>query len=712
MADQQVSRYFGLLDPRVQRRVYELGWEELRCSQEEAIAPILAGCDVIISAPTAGGKTEAAILPVASLLLAPENLGATALCISPLKALINDQHERLQLFCGPLGIEVHAWHGDVAASRKRRTFERPAGFVLITPEALEAMFVRRGAVISRAFARLKWIIVDELHSFWGQARGKQLQALMARLEEAVGGRVPRIALSATLGDLALAAEFLRPQGGDQVQLIRSRFPDRDMEISVYGYRPSERARVVDALLQLRGSNNLVFANSRGDVEQYTDLLRRRSEMAGVADEFVPHHAGISKRSREITEARLKAHSQPITAVCTSTLELGMDLGELKEVAQIGPPRSVGSAMQRLGRSGRRGNAAVMKLHIIEPDITPATTVSGALHEDLIQTIAIVDLGLAGWCEPPQLGGLHLSTLVQQILSVAAQTGGVSAARTWRTLVEQGPFKAVGAEIFKAVLRSMAERDLITQGADGNLSLGATGEKVTRHFTCCAAFNTPPEYRLVHNGKTLGSLSLLPAPKIGQFLVFAGQCWRVIDVQFRPRRVSLVPAPDADTWPAREMHGDLADRVRQQMFKVYTENSERPYLDGVAREMLEAARRQFGEYGLLSRPFLPTETGVLLFTWRGDAVNETLALWLRHLGLDAGAHRMYVRVRAPETTLMGALAAISAECVDPIELASLATKKPCEKFDRFLNERLLNLEFASRYLDLDGARQVACACMEG
>jgi ATP-dependent Lhr-like helicase len=288
------------------------------------------------------------------------------------------------------------------------------------------MFVRRGRAIPGVFARLQCIIIDELHSFCGNARGKQLQCLLARLEQAIGRRIPRIALSATVGEMALAAEFLRPRNGDTVQLIRSQFPDRIVEISVCGYRPAERTRIIDKLWDLRGSNNLIFANSKADVEHYTDLLRRRSEVSGVGNEFVPHHAGISKRLRENTEFALKLQSQPITAVCTSTLELGIDVGEIKRVAQIGPPRSVASLLQRLGRSGRRGNAAVLTVHIVEPTITPATAVSGAFHEDLVQTIAIVDLGLSGWCEPPRLSGLHLSTLLQQILSTIAQRMPVKA----------------------------------------------------------------------------------------------------------------------------------------------------------------------------------------------------------------------------------------------------------------------------------------------
>ncbi|MGA9623749.1 MAG: DEAD/DEAH box helicase, partial [Bryobacteraceae bacterium] len=231
------SDTFHLLDPAVQRWIYEQGWTELRDAQEKAAAPILGGSlDVIIAAATASGKTEAAFLPICSRLLSPENSGGCVLYVSPLKALINDQSDRMERLCENLKIPVHPWHGDISQGRKREFLKQPSGILLITPESLEAIFVNRGPSVASLFSKLLYVIVDELHSFIGTERGQQLQSLLRRVEHAIGRRVPRIALSATLGDMTIAASFLRPHGSDKVQIVVSGATGQELKLLVRGYR--------------------------------------------------------------------------------------------------------------------------------------------------------------------------------------------------------------------------------------------------------------------------------------------------------------------------------------------------------------------------------------------------------------------------------------------------------------------------------------------
>ena len=445
------SQAFNQLHPLVQRWIYDQGWTELRDAQERAIAPILDGStDLIISAATAGGKTEAAFLPICSRLLADECAGSPVLYISPLKALINDQSDRMERLCETLNIDVHPWHGDIAQSRKREFVKQPCGILLITPESLEAIFVNRGSSVPSLFAGLLYVVVDELHSFIGAERGKQLQSLLRRVECSIKRRVPRIALSATLGDMGMAAEFLRPGEGSKVDCIVSGVSGQELKLLVRGYRMSApverseaedenedksndgsvRAVAEDLFRVLRGSNNLAFANSRNHVEKYTDLLIKISEREHRPNEFWAHHGNLSKELRQEAEVALKDKSRPATAICTSTLELGIDIGAVKSIAQIGTPNSVASLRQRLGRSGRRGDAAILRVYIREREIHSGSSLEDCLRFELVQTIAMVSLLLGGWCEPPDASRLHLSTLVQQILSLIAQYGGVTARSAW------------------------------------------------------------------------------------------------------------------------------------------------------------------------------------------------------------------------------------------------------------------------------------------
>src|SRR5688572_13431784 len=376
------SSAFERLNERVQRWIWSQQWTGLRDIQEAAVDPILKGDrDVIIAAPTASGKTEAAFLPICSSLLERPGSGVRVLYVAPLKALINDQFERLESLCEELEIPVNRWHGDVAGSQKKRVVENPEGILLITPESLEGLFVRRATKLLKMFGGLSYVVLDELHSFVGTERGRQLQSHLSRLEKLLSRRVPRIALSATLGDMLLAADFLRPRAGDTVCLIESGPGGQEIKIQLRGYRVKEfkgdetastRTPIGDSheiaehvFQNLRGSDNLVFANSRETVELFSDRLRRVSEANRVPNEFLPHHGSLSKELREDVEARLKEKITPETIVCTSTLEMGLDIGHVSSVAQIGPPPSVATLRQRLGRSGRRGNPARLRTYVQE-----------------------------------------------------------------------------------------------------------------------------------------------------------------------------------------------------------------------------------------------------------------------------------------------------------------------------------------------------------
>ncbi|HHJ1707558.1 TPA: DEAD/DEAH box helicase, partial [Pseudomonas aeruginosa] len=235
------SEGFSLLDSRIQRWIWMEGWTSLRDAQERAIPALLnADQDVIVAAATAAGKTEAAFLPILTNLLKQQEPPGSVLYISPLKALINDQWERLSKLCDELEIPVVAWHGDISSSRKHRFLKSPEGVLLITPESLEALFVNRGTSLPGIFANLRYLVIDELHAFIGSERGKQLQSLMHRVEQVIGRPLPRVGLSATLGDMMLAATFLRPASPSKVTVIESKGSGQILKVQIRGFQEPEK----------------------------------------------------------------------------------------------------------------------------------------------------------------------------------------------------------------------------------------------------------------------------------------------------------------------------------------------------------------------------------------------------------------------------------------------------------------------------------------
>jgi ATP-dependent helicase Lhr and Lhr-like helicase len=729
----QASKMTGFeqLHAQVQRWIYAQGWPGLRPIQNAAVPPILSRkSDVIITAATAGGKTEAAFLPVFSQLVTHPGQGIQVIGLSPLKALINDQHRRLSDIGDSLNIPVNAWHGDIDSGKKRRILEDPAGVVLITPESLEALFVLRGPQLATLFADLQYIVIDEMHSFIGSERGRQLQSLMHRVERVVGQCVMRVGLSATLGDMSLAAEFLRPGHGERVQLIQSDSKDQDVKLQIRGYvkpefeeggvedtlrndtdlQPSADALEIasDLFQALRGDKNLIFINSRRQVERYADLLRYMSIQQRVPNEFLPHHGSLAKELRQEAEDALKAEDRPSNVICTMTLEMGIDVGSVKSIAQVGPPSSVASTCQRLGRSGRRaGESAMMRVYISEPEVTPSTPVVSSLCFDLVQAIAIFMLLLEGWFEPPIIGRLQLSTLIQQLLSLIAQYSGVRPDQAWDFLCRTGPFVAVDQDIFMDLLRTLGHHDLIQQSQDGLLLLGLKGEKQVNHYTFYTAFATQDEYRLVTDGRTLGSLPVRSPLVEGMFLIFAGRRWEVMGVDEHRGIVEVVGASTGKAPDFGGSSGFVHDRLRQTMYKIYLSDHVPGFLNETACHLLQTARQQFRSYGLHQTQVLEDGRSILLFPWRGSVTMNTLFVQLLARGLKVQQHSVTLKVNGVDGEEMRShlLDLLNQGPADPVELAAAVKNKRHDKYDRFLSEDLLCRNYAASHLDAQGAWNV-------
>ena len=595
----------------------------------------------------------------------------------------------------------------------------PKGVLLITPESLEAIFVLQGHQVSRMFADLDWLVLDEIHAYIGTARGRQVQSLVNRLEKAIDHRVVRIGLSATIGDLALAADFLRPGDGENVCVIES-LAGQEVQIQVRGYvreppdmRPGTElsgevgkdTRDISSHIykHLRGTNNLVFANSRNKVEVFSDFLRRLCEQKKVLNEFVPHHGNLSKELREFAEKRIKQEGVPTTALCTSTLELGIDIGQVTSVGQIGAPFSVASIRQRLGRSGRRDKPSVLRMYISEC-LRSLSTITDLLRPELVQAIAVVELLADRWCEPPIQGRLQLSTLIHQILALISERGGVCATKAWDLLCDSGTFPGIEKTTFAGLLHAMGDQDLISQMDDGTLVHGHKGERIVNHFTFYAVFETPEEFRILHEGKELGTMSLDQSIVVGNHIIFGGKRWKVLAVA--EKRVDVIPGLDGKP-PLFNPHtgGLVHDEIRKRMRVVYEGENIPAYVNPAARDLLTEARETYVRLGLAQTPIIKDGDDTLVFACRDDRIMNTLAVMLAGYGISTSGVGpvLLVQQKMPEDVVR-ALEAIRADNeMSAPKLARTVGNKMVEKYDWVLTDELLNLEYASSSLDVTGAR---------
>ena len=729
-SDYKDSSAFDRLADPVRRWIWDKGWYSLRDIQERAIHTLLNDDrDAIIAAPTAGGKTEAAFLPlISSVLEEPSEGGFDLVYVGPLRALINDQFQRLEELCARAELPVYPWHGDISQAIKSRARKNPRGVLLITPESLEALFVLRGLEVPTLFAGTRAIVIDELHSLLDNERGVHLRSLLTRLELAAARRIRRIGLSATLSEMELVKQYLRPETPELVALLESSSDRSELRVEIRGYMSgvdedtsedvsAKRAVAEHLYSKLRGTSNLIFAGSRQNVEWYSDVFREMSEKARVPLEFFPHHASLSREHRLDIEKRLKTRGAT-TAICTSTLELGIDIGDIDCVAQIGAPFSVASLRQRLGRSGRRpGQPSILRMYAIEVETGPNSHPLDRLHLDLVRSIAMIELLIERWCEPPAPQALHLSTLTHQILSVIAEHGGVGAKRLYHTLCSRGPFQQIDPPLFASLLRHMGRSDvrLIEQAPDGVLLLGSRGEKLVEHYSFYAVFQTSEEYRLIAGGKLLGTLPSTTLLAEGMSIIFSGRRWRITSVHDRDKVIEVTADRVGRTPPFGGQGGLIDDRVVKKMRDVLSGESIPRYLDKGAENLLKSARSEFRRLGLERRSICGiAEHGRVIATWTGSIKTSTLALRLKAMGYTVATHDGFLDVNYNEGIRPAEEALQEIAFSDGISAEGLLPSSAnfmTEKFHPYLSPDLLLIEAASSRLDLEALPELARSIIE-
>lgn len=516
---------FDGLHPAVQHHVVNsLRWSSLRPLQEAAIEPVLAGDDALLLAPTAGGKTEAALLPLLSRMADNDWRGLSVLYVCPLRALLNNLEPRVSAMTGWLGRRAAVWHGDVADSVKRRIAKDPPDILLTTPESLEAMLMSARVDHQWLFADLRAIVVDELHAFGGDDRGWHLLGVLSRLTRLAGRKVQRMGLSATVGNPEALLDWLTSGSSSPRHVVNPAAETAVTSVDVgldYVGSISNAAKVIARLHQ--GEKRLVFCDSRTQVEELAVALRANGVRTFVS------HSSLSLGERRHAEAGFASEANCII-VATSTLELGVDIGDLDRVIQIDAPTTVASFLQRMGRTGRR------------PGTTRNTLFLATRTSSLWLATAILLLWERGYVEPVQPPVLPRHIVAQQILGLVLQERRIVRHDLWEWL--DGLADVPGAEDVLAHL--VAEQFVIDDG--GLVSIGPRAEQEfgRRYFIeLTSAFTSEPLLQVFWGRQALGSLStlsLVARPDRGpRRVLLGGRSWAVTHVDWRQRRVLVEPS---------------------------------------------------------------------------------------------------------------------------------------------------------------------------
>ena len=734
-------RAFDRYAPFVQEYIYQNHWENLRSIQVAAADAIFnTDENVLLTASTASGKTEAAFFPIITLFSEDMPSSVGCIYIGSLKALINDQFSRLNDLCAEADIPVWHWHGDVAQSHKAKLMRHPSGILQITPESLEALLLHKHAAIAKLFGDLRFVVIDEVHSLLRGDRGGQTLCLIERLSRIAGVNPRRIGLSATIGDPEGTGEFLSlgtgrktiipkiDAKGSKWRLSMEHFYVKDAQAAedkqIPGALPVLEEKTDDApanadpgigyiFEHTRGKKCLVFVNSREECEMVTTTLRHYCELNHEPDRFLVHHGNLSASYRETAEGIMKDDSQYMTTVTTATLELGIDIGRLERAFQIDAPWTVSSFLQRMGRTGRRELPPEMWFVIREDEPEVRAMLPTTIPWKLLQGIALVQLYLEErWVEPPRLDRLPFSLLYHQTMSTLASCGELSPRALADRVLRLHYFHRITQEDYRVLLRHLIATDHIQQTEQGGLIVGLAGERVINSFKFYGVFQESEEYTVRSESQELGTV--VSPPPVGEKLAIAGHVWQVLDVDHKRRLIYCQQVKGSVPAYFGQCPGDLHTKILTRMRRVLQEDRQYPYLMKNAVARLEQARFTAAHSGAADKTLINLGGNMwCLLPWVGTYTFLTMERFLKikcadRLGLrnldSARPFFIQFTMKADESAFFRVLAEEIRKPIDPMELVYPKELPLFDKYDEYLPEELVKKGFAFGVLDVDGLRE--------
>lgn len=742
----EADRVFGRFPEFIKEYIWRQGWDELREVQLEAARVIFDTDDnLLLTSSTASGKTEAAFFPVLSEVYAHPSDSVAVLYIAPLKSLINDQFSRMETLLREAGMPVYHWHGDVGNSHKEKMLKDPSGILQITPESLESMLINRSNDVVRIFSELRFVIIDEIHTLTGSDRGNQIICQLCRLAEKIGYHPRRIGLSATVGDTALACEWLGGGSGRETvcpELSREKIKWRlglehffvtdnnarrsgDDGRQASGVLSPERI-ALDAGYEylydcVYGKRALVFSNSREETEYVCATMRQICKSRGETDLFYIHHGNISAALREEAELTMKRDDMDVVTCATVTMELGIDIGKLERVAQVGSPNSVSNFLQRLGRSGRRGSAPEMMMVFREEEPLPNTPLPELIPWDLIRAIAIIQLYIEErFIEPPRTKKLPFSLAFQQTLSILMARGELQPKELAQRVLSLPAFAQMPKESYRELLISMIRSDAIELTEQGGLIVGLFGERLTNSFKFYAVFSDSEDFTVRCGSDEIGTITT--PPPAGDRFALAGRVWEVIelDVSRRLVYVKSVEGKMEVSWPGDygEIHRRLLERMRDVLL---SDEETYPYLKPNAQERLGQARAVC-RHANMAHSSLVHLGGYswCLFPWTGTrgfrAVRRYLQKHASELGISGIEYQgcEYVTFKLERGDAKTFLRFIERDIenngIDPHSLVSPSEAPSYDKYDEHVPPSLLRMAYAEDRLSAEDARDALMRCV--
>ena len=717
---------FSRLAPYIQDYIYANRWTELRDIQTAACQVIFETDDnLLLSSGTASGKTEAAFLPVLTELYRKPSRSVGVLYISPLKALINDQFKRLDQLLLESGLPVCKWHGDASAAEKERLLKHPDGILQITPESLESLLIRKKGSCYELFRDLRYIIIDEVHYFMRDVRGIQVLCLLERLQRLTGTIPRRIGLSATLGDLEAAKTWLNcgtirtcsapsgEAGRQKIRLLVQRF-ERKGTADNGALDPGDQEHFEYLYRMTLDKKTILFTNSREETEFVLANLRQIALKHRTPDIYRVHHGNISAVLREQTEDEMKTGEEKIVTGATVTLELGIDIGSLDQVVQVGTPATVSSFAQRLGRCGRRGQVPQILFTLMDDVHAAATDTLGPINWAFLRIIAIIELYTKQrWVEPLVPSKYPYSLLYHQTMSTLLSSGELPAKRLAESVLNLQCFRWISQEDYLLLLRHLLEIGHLQRMEDGGLIIGREVEKVVNDYRFLSVFLVPEYYLVKDENRAIGTVDKIYPPETRFSL--AGRTWETVEVNEKSKVIFVKPVSGISTvdWNVN-FTADLHTVLVQKLRSILLSDDSYPYLSDSCRERLTEIRNLARNSGILTKLVTQlSENKYAVFPWIGTRELFTLHFLLLQRGIKSKI--LWRTCVYLEVTFSGHVRDAAELIQEAIQDVLAATESLSElplpdkvqiehKYNEFIPPVLLRKEFVEDFLDLDGLKK--------
>ncbi|MFN8578871.1 MAG: DEAD/DEAH box helicase [Candidatus Sericytochromatia bacterium] len=610
---------FNLLNDKVKKFITnDLKWNKLTDIQESVIPEVLQGKNIIALAPTAGGKTESVFFPVLNTIYDEKITGVTTLYISPIKALLNNQEIRLKKLSKAIYQDAFKWHGDVSKSQKVKFCKNPCSILMITPESLEVILLSDSYDKGDLFGNLRFIIIDEIHSFADSDRGYHLISIIERLQTYSKFDIQRLGLSATVGNPSIIGTWLKGSSkrkGIVINPLSNKKTDRNLNIFVY----NQEEEFIENIYQSFGDKKTIFfVNGRRDAERIHTMLK------SVMENTYVHHSSMDKTFRNLAEESFRLKSEPSCIICTSTMELGIDIGDLDSVLQLDSPSTVSSYLQRIGRSGRRANTkSEMTFYVSE-------------KEKFILALAIKSLSNQGWVENITVSKRAYHIYFHQIISLIVQEAGIYQDNLFDLLHDVYCFSGIDKESYEKLINHLITMKILEKNSRTKLYLGLEGEKrfQFQHFKkLYSVFETVEEFSIKYKNKEIGTLQAWFVFSMGNNPTFylSGNSWEVIDIDEKNKVIHVEKAEKASLpkWSGQPIL--LTYEICQEYIKIISGEleitnlnpKELNYLKGFQAQEIDSIQKS-GEIIIKE-----TERKTLIFTFCGNKVNYTIALMLKY-----------------------------------------------------------------------------------